>query len=32
MEHEQLQLIYFVADDQPHADYELNIPEINPSP
>jgi hypothetical protein len=32
MEHEQLQLIYFVEDDQPHADYELNIPEINPSP
>lgn len=30
--HEQLNLIYFVGDDQPVVEYFLNIPEINPAP
>ena len=30
--HEQLNLIYFVGDDQPIVEYVLNIPEVNPAP
>lgn len=30
--HEQLNLIYFVGDDQPVVEYILNIPEVNPAP
>ena len=30
--HEQLNLIYFVGDNQPIVEYILNIPEVNPTP